>query len=122
MTTSEKNEDNDYKDFDLKNYKDLMTIKTKKSIKQIIILNEKKILVMDEEMLCFVFDLKSNKSFDINIENIYEIINIYNIIIIRTSSKIIVIEIQEDSFEIIQSLEIASERMVKLPNQKILLF
>ena len=130
MITSEKRKENKYKDFNISKMQKILTIKTSiYFIDNIFILNDGRIIVYgsSEEFknyLCYVFDIKNNIFFNIKLKDIEDIIQMDDgIVIIRTNSgEIILIDIKEQNYEIIKKEEINARKIIKLSNQKILVF
>ena len=125
---SEENEDNNYTNFDISKIKKLLTLKNDKLIfNKIYVLKDGRIIAHNNEhkdkniFLCFIFDLKNDKCFNININKIYEILQMADgIILIATESELKLIDIKNRNFEIIQALKTESFRMYKLSDEKIL--
>ena len=118
MIESEKKEDNNFIDFDITKMKELVDIKTKfKYIYNLFVLKDGKILVSGSQETsnynsnCYLINIKNNCVFDINLY-----LEIYgkndkiqlddDIVIIRDSShKLHLVNIKENSYEIIDSFE-----------------
>ena len=94
---SEENEDNNYTNFDISKIKKLLTLKNDKLIfNKIYVLKDGRIIAHNNEhkdkniFLCFIFDLKNDKCFNININKIYEILQMADgIILIATESELV---------------------------------
>ena len=118
LIESEKKEDNNFMDFDITKMKELVDIKTKfKDIYNLFVLKDGKILVSGSQETsnynsnCYLINIKNNCVFDINL---YLDICVKNdkiqldddIVIIRDSShKLHLVNIKENSYEIIDSFE-----------------
>ena len=128
MFISEKNEDNNYTDFDIKKMQKLLTMKNEKLIfSKIYILKDGRIIIHNEVnknnniFLCFIFDLKSDKCFNINLKDIKEIYEMNDgLILVATNQELMLIEIKQRNYEIIQQLKTEFVLIVKLKNEKIL--
>ena len=101
MMETEKNEDNNYSNFDVLKLKKILSIRTKiEIIKEILILKDGRILVYGD-YLGIVCDLKNNKSFNLNIKRIDDIIQMDDgVVIVRSDEDLILIELNEDQLEI----------------------
>ena len=129
MLLSEDNEDNDYKNFDFKKMKKLLKLKNEKfNFKKIYALKDGRIIAhngandYNEVFLCFLFDLKNDKCFYINIKNLFGLCEMDDdIILISADMKLMLIDIKKPEFEIIQILKIQFPKILKLSNEKILI-
>ena len=129
MLLSEDNEDNDYKNFDFKKMKQLLKLKNEKfNFKKIYSLKDGRIIAhngakgYNEVFLCFLFDLKNDKCFYININNLFGLYEMDDdIILISADMKLMLIDIKKTEFEIIQILNIQYPKILKLSNEKILI-
>ena len=128
---SEKNDDDNYKDYDITKMKKLLTLTNKKLFfNKIYVLKDGRIIIHNQRsffehiFLCFIFDLKNDKCLSLNTEEIEDIENIFEmddgLILVVAKSKIMLINIKEDSFEIIQSLKTEFSKIFKLTNEKYL--
>ena len=127
MMISEDNKDNDYLTLDITKMKKIITLKNEKLIfKKIYILKDGRIIIHNnnkELFLCFIFDLVNDQCFNLNIKYMKDFIQIDdNTICILINSEILLINIEEKNFEIIQSIKKEVSKMIKLTNQKILVF
>ena len=97
MFISEKNEDNNYTDFDIKKMQKLLTMKNEKLIfSKIYILKDGRIIIHNEVnknnniFLCFIFDLKSDTCFNLNLKDIKEIYEMNDgLILVATNQELL---------------------------------
>ena len=129
MTSFEKeNKEYEYQDFNI--FKMKTIIKFNVAFGQIFVLKDGRILLYDRDednkFFCFVFDLKKNKYFNIDLGNIFSIYNIIQmddgIVIIYTNTyKLVLINIKEEDYQIIKEYEIEIGKICKLSKQKIII-
>ena len=136
---SEKRENSNYTDFNISQITKILTIKTRyEFLSGIFILNDGRIIVYgttknDFNYLFSVFDLKNKDYFEFNFkvredeeeyENCYIIQMDDGIVIIGYGIKIRLINVKKNSFKIISTLVLNSDsgKIIKLSNQKILMF
>ena len=125
MMISEDNEDDDYLMLDITKMKKILTLKNEKLIfKQIYILKDGRIIIHNNDknlFLCFIFDLKNDKCYNFNIKFLNDLIQMDDgKMLILTDSEILLINMNEKNFEIIQLLKIKAFKMVKLTDKKFL--
>ena len=129
MTSFEKeNKEYEYQDFNI--FKMKTIIKFNVAFGQIFVLKDGRILLYDRDednkFFCFVFDLKKNKYFNIDLGNIFSIYNIIQmddgIVIIYTNTyRLVLINIKEEDYQIIKEYEIEIGKICKLSKQKIII-
>ena len=143
MLDTEKNEDNNYKNFDLNKISKILSFDEDKllnrfSTNNIFILKDGRIIIYmqhnvnNEKHYNFVLDLKNKNFFELNIDCIYDIIQMNDgLVIAAKKSRIVLMEIKKDQVEIIKSLDLSDYRdyeyldffkLVKSLNNKIFLF
>ena len=72
--------------------------------------------------LCYIFDIKNDKCFNLNINNFKELYEMDNgLILIIYETEILLVEIKERNIEIIQSIKTKFISVNKLTNEKILI-
>ena len=130
---SEKNENNDYKDFDVSKIKKILTFKTEfYDVRKIFVLKDGRIFVNgskknSDDYLTYVFDLKNdnilNLKFSYYVDDIIEMDDGIVAILDYDIKKILLIDIRDKDFEIIQTLDKFdgyNNKFFKLINQKIM--
>ena len=128
MFISENNEDDNYNNFDINKIKKLLTIKNDKFIfHKVYVLKDGRIITHNmcrnnkNDFLCFIFDLKNDKCFNLNFKEIIELIQMDDgIILIAFESEIMLIDMKQYDFEIIQTIKTECHRIFKLTNDKFL--
>ena len=134
MANSEKIEDDNYINFNIKKIKFISAIKTEIiNINKLFVLKDGKILISGkinnkaDNLLHYVFDIKNNNIINLKLEGItgdYDIIQMDDGIICILhyhNSKIFLIDIKEKDYEIVQIYEnLKGRRILKLLNQKIM--
>ena len=134
LINSEKNENIDFKDFDVSKMEKILTFKTEiYSVFKIFVLKDGRILLSgqkedSDKYLYNVFDLKNNNILNLNLKNINSDIDIIQMddgvvsILNKSNDIMILIDIKEKDFEIIQILnKINGYKLFKLLNQKIIM-
>lgn len=129
MIDSEKNKDNNYKDFDVLKMNKILLMKTKiQFIHTIFVLKDGRIIIYgggnyDNLFRCAVFNLKTGSFFNLKLGSNYDYDFIQmddETVIARTGDDIKLINIKENEIEIIQTIPSFRKKMFKLSNQKIL--
>ena len=127
MKNYEKSKRDNYEDFNLAKMNTLMTFK--KVSDQIFILKDGRLLIygknINDKFISIVYDLKSNNFINMNINDIYGIIQMDDgiVIILSERNKLLLVNIKEKEFQLIQELEIKFEGIKylgKLSSKKIL--
>ena len=129
LMDSEEKEDSNYKDFDITKIKKLATINTKLyGIWGLLVLKDGRIILYGREKtniysnFCFVCDIKNSYYFEMNFYIKFLIQMDDGIVIIKDANhKISLVNIKENSYEIIDSLDIGLRRIFKLSNQNIII-
>ena len=127
MISSEKREDNNYKDFDISNMKKIITLEIKTIFPKILVLQDGRIIIQ-AFLYFFIYNSRNDYCFKLNEKNISNIIQMDDgIVIIITESEIKLLDIKEKNYEIIQSFNFNKENvakllLVKLSKQKILVY
>ena len=129
MNASEKNKDNDYKDFNLGKIKKILTLKTEFIIIiKKFVLKDGRVIVSGKnafnEFITYIFDLKKENYFQLSMYS-KDIVQMDDgMIILLDDQKIFLLEIKEKSFEIIKTikLKVFSSRLIKLSNREILIY
>ena len=129
MFISEKKEDNNYKYFHPTTKKKLLELKNDKLIfNKIYVLKDGRVIIHNNNykekdfFLCYIFDLKNDKCFNLNINNFKELYEMDNgLILIIYETEILLVEIKERNIEIIQSIKTKFISVNKLTNEKILI-
>ena len=129
LMDSEEKEDSNYKDFDITKIKKLATINTKLyGIFGLLVLKDGRILIYGYEKTnfdsdcCCVCDIKNSCYFKMNFYIKFLIQMDDGIVIIKDAyHKISLVNIKENSYEIIDSLDIGLRRIFKLSNQNIII-
>ena len=128
---SEGKEDNNYKDMDISKMKKIITLKTKvKFIDKILCLIDGRLIISgggnyEELFKCFIFDLKKGINFKFIIDNpsSYDMFQMNDgQLIVRSGEEIKIFNIKENEVENTNIFKISVERMLKLSEQKILMF
>jgi len=128
MASIEKeNKNYEYQDFNIFKMKTIIKFDT--AFSNIFVLKDGRILSYgrdkDNKFFCFVFDLKKDKYFNINLGNIDYIDFIIQmddgIVIIGTNTgKLVLLNIKEEDYQIIKEYEIEIHKLCKLSKQKII--
>jgi len=122
------NKNYEYQDFNI--FKMKTIIKFNVAFSSIFVLKDGRILSYgrdeDNKFFCFVFDLKKNKYFNLDLGNIFDIYHIIQmddgIVIIGTDTgKLVLINIKEEDYQIIKEYEIEIHKLCKLSKQKIII-
>jgi len=129
MFISEKKEDNNYKYFHPTTKKKLLELKNDKLIfNKIYVLKDGRVIIHNNNykekdfFLCYIFDIKNDKCFNLNINNFKELYEMDNgLILIIYETEILLVEIKERNIEIIQSIKTKFISVNKLTNEKILI-
>ena len=129
MFNSEKKEDNNYKYFHPISKKKLLELKNDKLIfNKIYVLKDGRVIIHNNNykekdfFLCYIFDIKNDKCFNLNINNFKELYEMDNgLILIIYETEILLVEIKERNIEIIQSIKTKFISVNKLTNEKILI-
>ena len=126
MISSEKREDNNYKDFDLNNMKKIITLKIDTFFPKIFILKDGRIIISASSYF-IIYNSKNDYCFMLYEKYIDDIIQMDDgIVIIITESEIKLLKIEDKNYEIIQSFKFNKEKgflhLVKLSKQKILVY
>ena len=127
MISSEKREDNNYKDFDLNNMKKIITLKIHTIFPKIFVLQDGRIIISAFSYF-FIYNSKNDYCFKLNENSISNIIQMDDgIVIIITESQIKLLNIKEKNYEVIQSFNFNKEKdaklyLLKLSKQKILVY
>lgn len=121
------NKNYEYQDFNI--FKMKTIIKFNGAFSSIFVLKDGRILSYgsdeDNKFFCFVFDLKKNKYFNLDLGNIFYIYHIIQmddgIVIIGTDTgKLVLLNIKEEDYQIIKEYEIEILKLCKLSKQKII--
>ena len=124
MFISKNNQDNNYNNFDINKIHKLLTIKNDKLIfDKIYVLKDGRIIAHNkyqyssDVFLCFIFDLENDKCFNLNFNKINGIIEMDDgFIVVLTESELMLIDIKQHNYEIIQTIKINFCRLLKLNN------
>ena len=142
MIDTEKNEDNNYNNFNLNKISKILSIDENKFMPYsndylVFILRDGRIIVYMHHLdiykkdYNFVLDLKNKSIFDLNLNYIYDIIQMDDdVVIAATDSGIVLMEIKKDEAEIIKTLDLSDYKkedhdfykLVRCSNNKVLLF
>ena len=106
----------------------LLTIKNDKLIiHKVYVLKDGRIITHNmcrnnkNDFLCFIFDLKNDKCFNLNFKEIIGLIQMDDgIILIAFESEIMLIDMKQSDFEIIQTIKTECHQIIKLTNNKFL--
>ena len=129
MFISENIQDNNYSNFNINKIKKLLTIKNDKLVfEKIYILKDGRIIAHNDchddinVFLCFIFDLENDKCFNLNFNWINGIIEMDDgFIVVATESELMLIDIKQQNYEIIQTMKIFCYRLIKLNNETFLI-
>ena len=127
MNISENNKENDFNNLDITKLKDIITLESKDHL-SIIVLNDGRIVANHYDSsekgksYCFVYDLKKNFYFKFvwKDDPIYDIFPIEdNVILVHTSGKLYLVEVEEANIETIQKIELNFDKIYGPYNNKI---
>ena len=129
MFISEKKEDNNYKYFNPCFMNKMLELKNDKLIfNKIYVLKDGRVIIHNNNskekdfFLCYIFDLKNDKCYNLNINNIKELFEMNDgSILIIFESEIMLVKIKGRNIEIIQSIKSKFISVHKLINDKILI-
>lgn len=130
LTASEKKEENKFKDLDVSKLKKILSFKTEIDyVKRIFVLNDGRIMIFSNPFtrLSFcVVDLKNKKSFTTNINDIFNITDIFQmddgVVIMRADNGIKLLDIKDDRVDVIKKIYVYNISKIFKSNQKILSF
>ena len=128
MLISEDNQDNNYINFNINKMHKLLTLKNDKLIfDKIYVLKDGRFIAHNDcqdcknAFLCFIFDLENDKCFNLNFNKIYGIIEMDDgYIVVSTGSELMLIDIKQKNYEIIQTIKNNCNRLLKLNNETFL--
>ena len=134
---SEKNENNDYKDFDVSKMKKILTFKTEiHNIHKIFVLKDGRVFICGQKKnsykyFYYIFDLKNDNILNLKFNDLKDKVEVVQMddgivaIFENINSKMILIDIKYKDFKIIQTLDTLDRHksgFFKLINQKIIVF
>ena len=128
MLISEDNQDNNYINFNINKMHKLLTLKNDKLIfDKLYVLKDGRFIAHNDcqdcknAFLCFIFDLENDKCFNLNFNKIYGIIEMDDgYIVVSTGSELMLIDIKQKNYEIIQTIKNNCNRLLKLNNETFL--
>ena len=129
MFISEKRENNNFENFNPIFSKKILELKNDKLIfNKIYVLKDGRVIIHNDNYkekdfyLCYIFDLKNDKCFNLNLNNFKELYEMDDgLILIVFESEIMLVEIKGRNIEVIQSIKTKFISVTKLTNEKILI-